>query len=485
MLTRKDEVRYHNLTTYEKSSYLAEKYLTPQNLPNLYFIYMPNPKELTNNIVWRLASDIILEHSFRGIVDPLTKEPAYAVAGLLPSFTAAYLGLNIGSSDNKFTYTHFLYTALRSLGKATPLFLADETQKMTIGALDNDVKTALYATDIPLRWMTYGNERLQSDNSTDIFSTKFILTSFVSGTARIYGADKVSPFAKKAQDLTGTTIFYLSSATMITVFGTNILQETSTFDKISTLGLITQNNIHSLIEPQLTKLTPYLEYIPTDKLTNLVQPAFTSLATFTTDTIGAANLNPLFSMVNFYLTAFGTAANFFNANLLTPATNFISSGSLTIITTITDNIPVNEYVINPITEYASTIHTPTYLVRISTIIRQKIIDPVNDQQNYHGLQQTINKGSIFLICSIALDAIKMIATNVVGGVILQPISRISGTISEELSGFFSSIAEDLTTVLMGSKAKSDYLLDYETPSYAGETTFAEFDAYDAEFDKEL
>ena len=482
MLTRQDEVRYHNLTSYDKLSYLVEKYLTPQNLPNLYFMYTPNPKELTNIIAWRLISDVVLEHNFKGIQDPLTKEPAYAVAGLLPSFTAAYLGLNIGSSNNKFTYTHFLYTALRSIGKVTPLFLADETIRMTKGALDSDVKIALYATDMPLRWMTYGNERLQSDNSTNIFSTKFILTSFISGAARIYGADKASPFAKKAQDITGTTIYYISSASMIALFGTNILKETTTFDKISALGSIIKDNINVLIEPALTKLTPYLEFIPTEKLTNLAQPVCITLKTLTIDTIVAANLNPLFSMVNFYLTTFETAANFFNANLLTPATNLISSGSSIIITTINDNIPINEYVINPITEYTSTIDTPTYLAKVSSIIHSKIIDPVNDERSYHSLKDLMNKGSMFLICAITFDITKMIATNIVGGLILQPMARIFGVLSEELSEFSSNIAEDLTTILMGPKEKSSDFLNYESPSYAGESKSVEFDAV---FDKNL
>ena len=482
MLTRNDEVRYHNLTTYDKSSYLVEKYLTPQNLPNLYFIYTPNPKELTNNIAWRLVSDIVLEHNFKGIEDPLTKEPAYAVAGLLPSFTAAYLGLNIGSSDNKFTYTHFLYTVLRSLGKATPLFLADETKRMTKGALDYDVKIALYATDMPLRWMTYGNERLQSDNSTDIFSSKFIITSFISGASRIYGADKAQPLAKKVQEITGTTIFYLSSATMITAFGTNILKETSTFDKITALTSITKYNVNLLIEPAVTKIAPYLEYIPTEKLTNLIQPAYTTFKALTPDSNTVYNyiIIPIFSAVNIYLTAFSNTASFLSTNILAPTTNLFISGSSTIITMITDTIPVNEYLITPvteyiimpITEYTSVISTPPYASRISLIIYNRIIDPVNNQQNYHNLKDTMNKGGLFLVCSISFDTIKFVATNIVGGLILQPISRIFGAFSEELSEFLSNISEDLTTILMGDKTKPNYLNDYDD-SFLGEQSLTE------------
>ena len=381
MLTRQDEVRYHNLTTFNKSLYLVEKYGTPENLPNLYLIYTPNLKELINNLVWRISSDLFLEHYFKGITDPLTKEPAYAVAGLLPSFTAAYFSLNIGSSDNKFTYTHFLYTALRSIGKATPLFLADEEKRTTKGALDHEVKTSLYAMDISLRWITYANERFQSDNNTNVFSPEIILISFVSGWARVYGAEKASPIARKAQYITKTMISYPSSAIMITVFGTNILEETSNFDKVSALLSITQSNINLLTKPALIQLIPYLEQIPTEKLTNLIQPAYMSIKSSAID--GSNNLHIffdfLFSIVNIYLNAFSNTASFLNTNIAIPITNFISSGASNIITKIPYITPINKYLITPVSEYViipinkyTSIYISQYAVRISEITHNTI-----------------------------------------------------------------------------------------------------------------
>lgn len=87
-----------------------------------------------------------------------------------------------------------------------------------------------------------------------------------------------------------------------------------------------------------------------------------------------------------------------------------------------------------------------------------VIDPVNDDQNYHSLKDTMNKGgTLFLVCSITFGLVEMTVTNIVGTLILQPAARIFGIFAEEAFEFVHDSVEDLTTILMGPKAKTNYL----------------------------
>lgn len=421
-ISRKNEVLYHKLSSSDKLGYLAHKYFTPENWANLYLAYTPNIKEFSNNAFWRLNSDIFLDHLYKGVTDPFTKEPAYAVFNLFPMVTASTLKLPIGESNNTYTFAHLAYTGLRAAGKFAPMIIHYDKKDIP-GALDSHVKTSIYLTDIICRWIPYSDERLQSDNSTDIYSFGFFAASIISGMTRTKGSELGNAPAKFAQELTTNII----NNVVINPLGINV--EGTTFLKINELkdiligGTAQQSNIESNF-----------------KTTNSQAK---TLATYAA---------PLLTIGYQVITYSAEKASYFAPLFNVP----YEYASVIISTSISPLV----FVYSKTTEASQTAisYVASPLIKMTTPYVPKVFSKSTDNTPVT-LEQASQKGAIFLAGAITLDIFKFLATNLVGTMILVPCSRIVGIFSEEVTEFVS----DLTNILMGPAEHAP--LDYSTQGY--------------------
>lgn len=418
-ISRKNEILYHNLSLSDKAEYLQHKYVTPQNWPTLFLAYAPNPQEFLNNAFWRLKSDIFLEHYYAGVTDPFIKEPAYALFSLFPSFTSAYFQVKIGASNNNFTFTHFAYTALRAGGKFIPMAFADETKRNTEGALDTDIKLALYITDTTCRWIPYSNERLQSDNTTNVYSLGFYATSVISGIARTKGSEIGSPIAKSAQAiLTNLVVNTISTPLDLNVEGT-------TFTKILTLKniLMGSNPTEDSSMPEAT----------------------------TTSTLIKSNLA--------FITPILALAYNFGNDYIVPVFTVPYTYASSILFTVVSPIAFVYSKTTELSQSAISYVAPTIQKTVIPYIPKIFLKNENKPIT---IDEAARKGPIFLAEVILFDIVKLVSTNFASTMVLQPISRVFGIIAEE----FSEFALDVTDIVMGpAKPVQNYVGGYETEKY--------------------
>lgn len=405
-LTRADEKTYHSLSIQEKELYLEKKYFTPQYWPHLYLTYAPNYKEFGNNAFWRLISDVFLDHYYKGITDPFSKEPVYAAFGLFPAFTSAVFKLPIGSSNTTFTLTHFGHSATRGLGKILPLIVNIDKRNIE-GALDKDIKNAIYFTDPALRWIPYSNERLQDNEKTNIYSAEFFVTSVVSGIARTAGSEYANPLAKQAQLIAEA----LLKNCITTPLGLNIESTVTTLDKLSALGEILIDN---------TGIKPYIYEIPSFSLSSPTNFRFGSATISTINTYITPTISSIFSK------SYDLASQAFSPinAYIAPITNSILGKAYQATKTVL------EYTTIPITKYIAPL-TPKVFFK-------------DESAKGISLNEAKQKGSMFITFVIIFDITKLVATNIIGSIILQPFSRILGIFAEEGSEYLFSKAKEIS-----------------------------------------
>ncbi len=495
-LTRQHEKTYHNLNISTKELYLKAKYFTPykevyfevknfipdlvpeqvkylipQNGAHLYLTYMPNLKELGNNALWRLGSDIFLGHYYKGITDPLTKESAYAVSALAPAFTAALFEVKIGSSNNNFTWTHFAYAAVRASGKALPLVIFADKRNIK-GALDADVKAALYFTDTALRWIPYSNERLQSDNKTNIYSAEFYTISVLSGAARIAGPEYISPFANDVQILTENIItnFVLNELDLID-------QKITTLDKIYALGDILIKNAQPLVNPNVTPILTNPALVKIIEFSGSVYDASSIYANNVASALSSKASQAVQISIEYttipseYIAPF-IPKNFFKDDSGQGNALYNKAKENTLFLVFSIIIPTLYFL------QTTSSHAIQTAVKYTTIPREYLVLLApkfcfKNKAEGMSLDDAVGRGAGFLAKMIALDVIILISKNIIGTFILQPASRIFGIFMEEgveylfaktkeISGSISSkvteVTESIYSMLLQS---SDYFNHHE------------------------
>lgn len=377
-VSRNNEVLYHKLNLADKKEYLVHKYFTPQNWLNLYSAYWPNLKEFSNNAFWRLNSDIFLDHYYKGVIDPFVKEPAYAVFNLFPMIYATTFQVPIGSSNNTFTSAHLSFTALRAMGKFAPYIIYSE-QRNEKGALDKPVKIAQYLTDTICRWIPYSNERLQSDNTTDVYSKGFFAISVNSGIARTIGSEISSPYANSIQNLAKNVLIN----TIANPLSINI--EESTFSKINALkDILLTGSYTTQAQEKAVKVIEAIKVIKESPIDNMLNIPFIFIS---------KSISPL----------------------------------LFIYTKTTENLQTAiNYVASPIIKIA----TPY----VPKIFFKPIKEPIS-------LEKASQKGAIFIASAIIFDLAKLIVTNFIGTFISAPSSRIVGIFAEETTEFANELTD--------------------------------------------
>lgn len=200
MLTRRDEVKFYSFTKDEKWNYLKLKYLTPQHYLTTYLSYFPNTKEYFNNAFWRVSLDPFIELIPGLDTDIFYREFIYNFINMPASLYSSLNAINIGYSDNTYTWNHSLYSVLRGISKTSIIcfyhFTVDSSKAYVQGGLADVSMFANYLVDSVFRWIPYSTERAQLDNAKDLYSYEFFTMSALSGAARTAGAQVGGIIAK-------------------------------------------------------------------------------------------------------------------------------------------------------------------------------------------------------------------------------------------------------------------------------------------------